>query len=738
MSGTDTTPPEPLFGDESNLDLGLQKQAKYAKDIEQAMQNAAKAAAQIKQSAAGSGSSGFGSYGIGSSSNGNILSGALGQIASGMSSGSVQQRALQTASTMIGAMPGVNPIVDRAAGYYQAGISGGVANRNILERTTFRGLAGGMTSPYSDATVANMLLGRGMNYSANPASTYMQTLTGVRSAAQYLNMPNETAANALENLTSGPTSSNLLMTYGIFTADPMTGKEKTQGQIFNEIWGRLTAGRGKMTTAQTMEELRRGPLGSSIRNAPLSEDQKRLFAQFAIEKSKGRTMDLSDPAAMKAMINEATAGGNANPLKPTQEIFTAETGRAANYEGQYISGMQGAADSLKVLNPLFDAFTKNVGTLTSYLQTMGSTQTGNATMSIFSSFFGGKAAVPGGNGDLMGMGMSNVAASMSAPNVGGSSASGTSTPSTTGGARTAGSSSSAASSGSGSFQLRLIRPVSGGGITCAFGVVDKMHPNGHNGMDFGVPEGTSVRAAAAGTVKNKGNNGDALGYQTYIDHGNGYITGYCHLSTRLVPSGTYVEQGQEIAKSGNTGTATTGAHLHLSLTKNGSYTDPAPYINGGGGSGSSTPSSSTNSTPASDPAAKGTNAANYMPVGDPGTSGLVSVSSTGVQGGSSSPVSETGLTVIGGSGFGKVNGKFSSTNSNSPTNPASGSIGTGGGESVGLAGDITGGSGASNSKNNVVINLQIAKATDEEARRFADVVKTYLEDRSLLTNMGRR
>jgi hypothetical protein len=696
----------------------------------------------------GSSGSGVGSYGVGSSGN-NLLSQAFGSMTSGVESipgiGKGLGFAARTYGGMINAMPNVNPVIDRAAGYYQAAISGGVANRKVLAGTTFSALSGGLTSYGSDATVSNMLLGRGMNYSATPGSTYMQTLQGVKSAAQYLNMPNERAADAIENLTSGPTSASMLMTYGIFTADPTTGKEKTQGQIFEEIFGRLTAGRGKMTTEQTMEELRRGALGSSIRNAPLTEDQKQMFAQFAIEKSKGRTMDLSDPEAMKKMIAETTAGGNANPLKPTQDIYTSETGRAANFEEGYIKGMQNTADILKVVNPLLDQFTGYLAEFQSTLSTMNSTQGGNFVINTVSDAW---KTIFGGGG---GMGMS-IASASSSGGSGGPAMGMASAPSSPGKAAFA-VGSGGGSNNSSAQQLRLIRPA-GGNITCQFGVVDKEHPNGHRGIDYGVSQGSSVIAAAAGTVSYAGNNGTELGYQVWVDHGNGFVTGYCHLSTRVAQQGSRVEQGQEIAKSGNSGTATTGAHLHFCLKKNGSYTDPNPYLSGGGGTSTPKTTKSTGDTAAdeSNPGA--------MPVGDPGASGIVSVSSTGVSGGSISPVSEAGLATVGGKGFSKVGDKMSSQNKNSVFNPAgtranqsSSGTDTGGGSmGLGMAGGIAtavpgnslgesmdpSSTGSAGAKNQVVINLQIGKATDDEARRFASVVKDYLENDRLMFNMGRQ
>lgn len=87
----------------------------------------------------------------------------------------------------------------------------------------------------------------------------------------------------------------------------------------------------------------------------------------------------------------------------------------------------------------------------------------------------------------------------------------------------------------------------------------------HNGLDFGTPVGTDVLAAADGKVVAIGNNGKyAYGRYIAIDHGNGIITMYGHLSAYKVSEGETVKEGDVIAKSGNTGNST-GPHVHFSV-----------------------------------------------------------------------------------------------------------------------------------------------------------------------------
>ncbi len=89
--------------------------------------------------------------------------------------------------------------------------------------------------------------------------------------------------------------------------------------------------------------------------------------------------------------------------------------------------------------------------------------------------------------------------------------------------------------------------------------------NFHNGIDYAAPVGTKVLAAADGKVVGVGNNGRyAYGRWIAIDHGNGLVTMYGHLSSQSVKRGDKVERGDTIGKSGNTGYST-GPHLHFTV-----------------------------------------------------------------------------------------------------------------------------------------------------------------------------
>lgn len=90
--------------------------------------------------------------------------------------------------------------------------------------------------------------------------------------------------------------------------------------------------------------------------------------------------------------------------------------------------------------------------------------------------------------------------------------------------------------------------------------------HGYNGVDFGAPTGTAIRAAAGGAVIISASSGYNGGYGQYIviKHANGTQTLYSHLSQNYVRAGATVSQGHVIGAVGNTGRST-GPHLHFEV-----------------------------------------------------------------------------------------------------------------------------------------------------------------------------
>lgn len=98
----------------------------------------------------------------------------------------------------------------------------------------------------------------------------------------------------------------------------------------------------------------------------------------------------------------------------------------------------------------------------------------------------------------------------------------------------------------------------------------------HNGVDFGMPEGSPVYAAKGGTVTKSEYSG-GFGNLIIIDHGGGMETYYAHCSSLSAAEGVQVEKGQIIAAVGSTGNST-GPHLHFEVRLSGQPDDPMKWI----------------------------------------------------------------------------------------------------------------------------------------------------------------
>jgi hypothetical protein len=225
----------------------------------------------------------------------------------------------------------------------------------------------------------------------------------------------------------------------------------------------------------------------------------------------------------------------------------------------------------------------------------------------------------------------------------------------------------------------------------------------------------SVGGSTANTYGKGG--GRSYGLHVIINHGQGYSTVYAHLSSAQVSAGMEVTQGQVIALSGNSGYST-GPHLHFEVRKNGTQIDPNSVMGDGG----------VTTTEGSAKSAQ----VEYS--GDTSTSSIIGEINTGQQA-ASSPPGYTGASIAGsavsalagGGSHGNIGHGASTIGAN-----ASVGSGTGGGPEPSASAGVSGGSG-----NVVNINVHIAQATSAEAEKLAIMVKDYLDDRNLISSMGR-
>ena len=100
--------------------------------------------------------------------------------------------------------------------------------------------------------------------------------------------------------------------------------------------------------------------------------------------------------------------------------------------------------------------------------------------------------------------------------------------------------------------------------------------NPHAGLDVAVGTGAPIKAPAAGVVTNTGDyffNGNTV----FIDHGQGLISAYMHLSRVDVRAGQTVKRGETLGAAGGTGRVT-GPHLHWAVILNNTAVDPQLFL----------------------------------------------------------------------------------------------------------------------------------------------------------------
>ena len=105
-------------------------------------------------------------------------------------------------------------------------------------------------------------------------------------------------------------------------------------------------------------------------------------------------------------------------------------------------------------------------------------------------------------------------------------------------------------------------------ITCAHGVKDKLHPNGHRGTDYGkgsAHKGAPIKAISTGKIVLSEWH-DNLGNVVVQRLKTGKFAYFCHLLEPGLPVGTVAKVGTVIGKIGNTGHYSFGAHLHCGIS----------------------------------------------------------------------------------------------------------------------------------------------------------------------------
>jgi len=504
------------------------------------------------QAMGGGGGGGGGGFGGGGGPR-NSMSGSFGNFGYG---GTAKQQQMQGAFNIVTSsvnmasalLPDVGSEMNNAAMYYQAGLKSPGINRKNLERSMLKAMRGGFSDPMGGAITANILADAGFG----PGSqNFKQAAAEVGGAYKYLGMDNAVAAQAIAGMHQGPMGANLYQ-YGMTTYDTKTGKNKTMGQISTELMG-LMGGAGA-SVEQIQASYQKGALGANLRTMGFSQEQQDIIYQGMIDKASGRDPDLRTAKPV---------GQNQNEMLTAQGTMSSSQAKVMmEAEKDMIKGFEDAAVAVEKFNQSIALALNNP-----LLRFMGL----GPEAAYSQGFFGGVKGTTLGNSMDAAKGVVQGILQIIL---------GDRNPSPPGGGGTTGYGAAFGKGGGGGGVAPVQGAINAG--YGAKGSDMWGSTNGkHTGMDYNVPVGTPVKAALDGVVSQVDINAD-YGTSVMIDHPNGMQTIYAHLSAKNVKVGDQVSKGQKIGKSGKSGNASgPHLHFEVRNGKNNPI-NPSEFLSGAG------------------------------------------------------------------------------------------------------------------------------------------------------------
>ena len=491
----------------------------------------------------------------------------VGGMASGVAqmAGGFAKAGLGIAAGAYQAMPDLGTTVARASGYYGAAVLGGI-NRTTLAKRSLSALGTGITGMGEDAAAAAMLV-QGMYYNPRSAA-FTKTMADVGGAARLMNMPNATAAQALGGFQQGPMAGNMYQ-FGIMTLDAQ-GNPLPFEDIAKQLYSRSFAGRKDISREDVLRAAQGGFLGADLRAMGFSEAQQSLLVTAMGNFAEGKDFNL------------AKASGAGNPSMAAYKINKSQTDLMQRGEKPMLQGFGAAADTVAALNQamqgLPDLMFQFKGAVQGFLGTdagKGAATAAGGVMSGGKSILGGLKKVAGAGLMAVGLGTEFFSGGASTP---------ASIPMVIAGAALMGGGGRpgfGASFGAKGGPTETQSPMPGMSVTTGYGAKDssmwKGSNNKHVGQDYAAPVGTKVQVVSDGTIIDEGLD-SGYGIYVQVDHHDGYQTIYGHLSKKNVKVGDTVKKGQVIGEVGTTGNVT-GPHLHFEVRKGkNNPVDPGSYV----------------------------------------------------------------------------------------------------------------------------------------------------------------
>ena len=611
-----------VIGNIQSVSSGVTDLTKQVKELTSALKTLNTASSSAFKNAKGSVGSGVGQMDLGVGGNGNVLSNSFGaisyqqQVKMGTIAG-VAKMAMAIPAAGFAAMPSAGDTLTRAAGYYQAALYGGAGtSRSALQSATLKAMGGGLSYTGSDAAVAAILT---RSIGMAPGSFgYLQAAADVGGAAKYLGMNNATAAMAIGSQYTGQMGANLYQ-YGINTIDPVSGKERSTGQIARDLYSRMFV--NGATKAQVQSSLQQGFAGANLRNMGLSPELQSVYGQALIDIASGKNPDLASKTTSSA------GAGNLNPVAGQMLMNQSTTQLMQDAESGVISGFNQAAKTVSAANKELDKFASSLGYLRGLIGGIGGSNIGAGLAAgggllasgagnlgnayLLSKALKGETGVLGKVGGIASKGLRAGATGLVGNMVGSVVSNGAAQGS--GRSRLGGAIGGAASGfGIGSmfapetFGLSsVVGGLIGGALgfftggaevgyggafgssaTASAGAVQAMSPvqgpisaqygakggerwkgtNGvHKGVDYAVPMNSPVKASMSGTVSGLPLSSE-YGTVVVISGADGLTYIYGHLSQSLVRQGQNITVGQLIGRSGKSGNCG-GPCLHFEVRK---------------------------------------------------------------------------------------------------------------------------------------------------------------------------
>ena len=301
--------------------------------------------------------------------------GGLSQAAAGAQNTGLglAKMALAPVAGAYAAMPDLALTMQREIGYYQAALRAPGINRAQFQSQFMNSMKGGMSSVGSDSLVAALLAGRGYTPGT---SNFTQAGQEVAGAYRYLGIENAAAASAISGFQSGPMGANLYQ-YGISTYDAQTGKDRPVGEIAKDLMDVMAPG-GVSGAKAVNESFLRGALGANLKTMGFDAAQQEMIRQAMVDLSEGRNPDLR--TAKAAIGNENTVLDSAARLNVSQTELMNEAAKGM------VEGFENAADTVEAFNKALKPVAEELGYLRGFIGGVGGTNVGQG-LATFATVF---------------------------------------------------------------------------------------------------------------------------------------------------------------------------------------------------------------------------------------------------------------------------------------------------------------------------------------------------------------